>query len=100
MDLFPTPTTTLIDWTIILVQSLNRVSEKLPIASNGAIFTNSSCTPCRAAFNFYCYPNRIAKRRFGLSCLFGVSGTICSGNAVATSFMGVAPTGLLGTFGA
>ncbi len=87
MDLFPTATTR-------VIESVTRITDTVPVASNAIIFADSTCTASRAAINFYCSANPIAKVCFGASCLFRIAGSASSGIALATSFMGVPATAL------
>jgi hypothetical protein len=100
MDLFPTPTTLLIESTTRLTDTVTNAVNTVPVVSNVAILSDSTFTACRAAVNFYCSPNPISKVCFAASCLFGVAGAASSGTALVTSFMGVPLTGLVGSFGA
>jgi len=93
VDLFPTPATA-------LIESTTKVTDSVPVVGNVAILADSTCTAGRAAINFYCSPNPVSKVCFGASCLFGVAGAASSGTALATSFMGIPITGLVGSFGA
>ena len=93
VDVFPTPTT-------ILIQSTTKITDSVPVIGNVVILADSTCTAGRAAINFYCSPNLVSKVCFGASCLFGVAGAASSGVALATSFLGIPITGLLGSFGA
>ncbi len=93
VDVFPTPAT-------IFIESSTRITDSVPVIGNVAILTDSTCTAGRAAVNFYCSPNPVSKVCFGASCLFGVAGAASSGTALATSFLGIPLTGLIGSFGA
>jgi hypothetical protein len=42
----------------------------------------------------------VARFCFGASCLLGLTGSICSGSAVITCFIGIPIGGLVGCFGA
>lgn len=93
VDLFPTPATA-------LIESTTKITDSVPVIGNVAILADSTCTAGRAAVNFSCSPNPISKVCFGASCLFRVARAASSGTVLATSFLGIPLTGLLGAFGA
>jgi hypothetical protein len=100
MDLFPTPSTLFMESTTRAADRITNVIDNVPVVGNAALFADSTCTTCRAAFNFYCSPNPLSKVFFGASCVFGVAGAVSSGTALATSFAGIPLGACLGTFGA
>lgn len=85
---------------VYLDLTTNKLTTGIPLIANVAILSDSTCRVGRAALNFYCSPNPISKVCFGASCLFGVAGAVSSGTALATSFLGIPLTGLVGSFGA
>ena len=93
IDLAPTPTT-------VLINTATSVLKNVPVLGNGAILTDSVCTTGRAALNFYCSPNPLAKVCFGTSCVLGAAGAVSSGTALATSSLGLPVAGVVGSFGA
>ena len=83
-----------------LIDSATEITDSVPTVGNVVILADSTCTAGRAAVNFYCSPNPISKVCFVASCLFGVAGAASSDTALATSFLGISLTGLVGSFGA
>ena len=81
---------------ILLLKPLKKISA----VANSAIMTDSALTARRAALHFCSAKNPVAKFCFGASCLLGLTGSICSGSAVITSFIGIPIAGLVGCFGA
>lgn len=74
--------------------------KKVSTVANSAIMTDSALTARRAALHFCSAKNPVAKFCFGASCLLGLTGSICSGSAGITSFIGIPIAGLVGCFGA
>ena len=82
------------------VTSTTTVTDTLPVLGNAAICTDCLCTTGRAAVNFYCSPNPVAKIFFGASCVCGAMGAASSGTALVTSFVGIPSAAWVGAFGA
>lgn len=99
VDLFPTPTTALLESTTRVTDGIARVTDSVPLFGNVAILTDSTCTAGRAAINFYYSPNPVSKVCFGASCLFGLVGAVSSGGAVVSSYLGIPAASLIGAFG-
>ena len=81
---------------LILLIELRKVST----VTNSVRMTDSALTARRAALHFCSAKNPVARFCFGASCLLGLTGSICSGSAVITCFIGIPIGGLVGCFGA
>lgn len=76
------------------------ITKNVPIIGNAAICVDSIRTTGRAAINFYCFPNHVAKVFFGTSCLCGILSAKSSGTALVTSSTRIPVAEWLGSFGA
>ena len=97
---YPYPSAMLGETVAPLIESVRGITESVPSVSNVVILADSTSIASRAAVNFYCSPHPVSKVCFGASCIFGVAGAASSGAALATSYIGVSITGLLGSLGA
>lgn len=55
-------------------ESASKLTDRVPVFENAAIYLKSLCTIGRAGINFYCSPNRICKGFFGARCFCSVMG--------------------------
>ncbi len=72
----------------------------VPTVGNSVILADSACTTGRAAMNFCCANNLVARTCFGASCVFGAAGTVASGTALAGGTFGIPVVGAVGALGA
>ena len=92
-DMTPTPFNN-------LMNTANEVLSEVPTVSNSIILADSLCTTGRAAMNFCCANNFVARTCFAASCLCGTAGTLTSGTALLGSTFGMPIAGAAGAFGA